>query len=487
MSGDIDRTRPSVYLRIDGERLSAGSGGTYGHVDPTTGKVDATIPLAGPDDVDRAVEAAQRAFVKWRDTRPTQRRQLLLRLAELVVANKAEFVRRAVMDNGTARRTASEFVENAAERIRYYAGFADKISGRVASSFGPDGEFSYTLAEPYGVIGIIITWNGPLGSLTMKIPAALAAGNTVVVKPSELTPFAPDLFAELVEQAGFPKGVVNILPGTAEAGARLVEHPLVKKITFTGGPITARAILRSCAEQIKPAVLELGGKSANLVFADADLDNAAQWGTMRVLGQQAGQGCNFPTRLLVQDSVYDAVLDKVVATAKAIRVGDPFDPETHIGPVINAAAVERILRMIEQAKRDGARLMCGGNRITKAPFAEGYFIEPTVFADVDPQSELAQHEVFGPVLSVTRFTTEENAIDIANGTPYGLGAYVQTNDLKRAHRVAERLVGGVIAINGAPTQMINRSFGGFGLSGYGKENGPEGLAEFQRTKTVAIL
>lgn len=483
---NVERTRPKVHLRIGGERLAAGSGGTYDHVDPSTGQVDARIPLAGALDVDRAVEEAQAAFLQWRDTRPAERRRLLLSLADLIEAHKAEFMRRAAMDNGTAVTTAAGLALNAAERTRYYAGFADKVAGRVASSYGPDGEFSYTLAEPYGVIGMIITWNGPLGSLTMKIPAALAAGNTVVVKPSELTPFAPDLFADLVEEAGFPPGVVNILPGTAAAGARLVEHPLVQKISFTGGPATARAILKACAEQIKPAVLELGGKSANLVFDDADLAQAAQWGTMRVLGTQAGQGCNFPTRMLVQDRVHDDMLRRVVDIARAIRVGDPFDTDSDIGPVVNQAAVDRILGIIDRAKRDGARLMCGGGRITKVPLAEGFFLEPTVFADVDPQSELAQAEVFGPVLAVTRFTTEEEAIRIANGTPYGLGAYLQTNDLRRAHRVAERLVAGVVCVNGAPAQMINRPFGGFGLSGYGKENGPEGLAEFQRIKAVAL-
>lgn len=372
------------------------------------------------------------------------------------------------------------------ERTRYYAGFADKISGRLTSSYDPDREFSYTLAQPYGVIGVIITWNGPLGSLTMKIPAALAAGNAVVVKPSELTPFAAELFADLVEKAGFPDGIVNICPGSAAAGARLVEHPLVQKISFTGGPGTARAILKACADQMKPALLELGGKSANLIFDDADLAAAVRWGTMRALGTQSGQGCSFPTRMLVQRGVYDEVLRRVVETAKAIRVGDPFDTDTDIGPVVNQAAVDRILGLIERAKQDGARLMCGGSRITKGELADGYYLEPTVFTDVDPQSELAQTEVFGPVLAVIPFADENEAISIANCTPYGLASYIQTNDLRRAHRVAERLVAGVVTINGASTQMVNRPFGGFGISGYGKENGPEGLAEFQRIKAVGI-
>jgi aldehyde dehydrogenase (NAD+) len=482
----LDRTRPNVHLRINGERLTTGTGGTFDHIDPSTGTVDATIPLAGPDEINRCVELAHEAYLKWRDVSPAERRRLLLKLADLIETNNNEFVRRAVLDNGTAIRTAQGLVPSAVEWTRYYAGMADKVSGRVATSFGPDREFSYTLAQPYGVIGVIITWNGPLTSLTMKLPPALAAGNTVIVKPSELTPFAAELFADLVEEAGFPPGVVNILPGTGAAGAALVDHPLVQKISFTGGPSTARAILRACADQMKPAVLELGGKSANLIFEDADLEAAVTWGTMRVLGVMSGQGCGFPTRMIVHESLYDEALDRVASVVKGIRVGDPFDLETDIGPVINAAAVERIIGMIEKARQEGSRLVAGGSRVD-GPLANGYYIEPTVFADVDRDTELAQTEVFGPVLAMMPFSTEEQAIEIANCTPYGLSSYIQTNDLRRAHRVAERLTAGATMINGAGNLMVNRPFGGFGLSGYGKEGGPEGLAEFQRVKTIAMV
>jgi hypothetical protein len=310
---------------------------------------------------------------------------------------------------------------------------------------------------------VVITWNGPLTSLTMKVPPALAAGNTVVVKPSEFTPFAAELFADIVEEAGFPAGTVSVLPGTGDAGAALVEHPLVQKVSFTGGPATARAILRSCSEMIKPTCLELGGKSANLIFEDADLDAALTWNTLRVLGTVSGQGCAFPTRMLVEESVYNEAVDRVADIVKGIRVGDPWDTETDIGPVVNKAAVDRILGMIERAKRDGARLVAGGGRV-EGPFANGFYIEPTVFADVDPKSELGQVEVFGPVLSIMPFSSEEEAIEIANSTPYGLGSYIQTNDLRRAHRVAERLVAGNTMINGAPNMMVNRPMGGFGPS-----------------------
>jgi aldehyde dehydrogenase (NAD+) len=482
----VDMTRPPVHLRIGTAARTHGSGGTFDHVDPTTGEVDATIPLAGPAEVDEAVAVADEAFQTWRNTRPAQRGQLLFRLADVLEEHRDELVRRAVLDNGTPVRTAQAAFQLVPEWFRYYAGFADKIEGRVATSFGPDGEFGYTLAQPYGVIGVMSTWNAALSSIAMKVPAALAAGNTVVVKPSELTPFAPDLFAELVAHAGIPSGVVNVLPGSAEAGARLVEHPKVQKITFTGGPQTARAILRECAESIKPVVLELGGKSANLIFEDADLKQAIAWGTLRVLGLQAGQGCGFPTRMLVQRSVYDEVVSGVVETTAAIKVGDPWDRSTDIGPVINQQAVDRILAMIDRAQQDGAKLAIGGGRVTGNGLDRGFFLEPTVFTDVDSQCEIAQVEVFGPVLAVMPFDTEDEAIAIANATQYGLTSYIQTNDLRRAHRVAEQLVAGGTMINGAPNVHSQRAFGGLGISGFGKEGGPEGLAEFLRVKTIAI-
>jgi aldehyde dehydrogenase (NAD+) len=482
----IDMTRPPVHLRIGTAARTQGSGGTFDHVDPTTGEVDATIPLAGPAEVDEAVAVADEAFQTWRHTRPAQRGRLLLRLADVLEEHRDELVRRTVLDTGTPVRTAEASFQLVPEWIRYYAGFTDKIEGRVATSFGPDGEFGYTLAQPYGVIGAITTWNAPLSSIAMKVPAALAAGNTVVVKPPELTPFAPELFAELVAHAGIPSGVVTVLPGSAEAGARLVEHPKVQKITFTGGPQTARAILRACAESIKPVLLELGGKSANLIFEDADLKQATTWGTLRVLGLQAGQGCGFPTRMLVQRSIYDEVVSGVVATAEAIKVGDPWDSSTDIGPVINRQAVDRILAMIDRAQQDGAKLATGGGRITGNGLDGGFYLEPTVFTDVDPQSEIAQVEVFGPVLAVMPFDNEDEAIAIANATQYGLSSYIWTSNLRRAHRVAEQLVAGGTMINGAPNIHPQRAFGGLGLSGFGKEGGPEGLAEFLRVKTIAI-
>ncbi|MFF1732116.1 aldehyde dehydrogenase family protein [Streptomyces sp. NPDC058247] len=485
MTTAIDRTPPAVHLRIGGSRRADGTGGTFDHVNPATGAVDSMVPLAGPDDVEQAVRAADEAFGTWRRTRPAERRARLLKLADLIEAHSEEFARRGTLDNGTPLTLGSHFAALSAEWTRYYAGWADKAESHVTSTFGEDGEFSYTLAQPYGVIGVIITWNGPLISLAMKIPAALAAGNTVVVKPSELTPYSAELFADLVEEAGFPPGVVNVLPGTAAAGEALVSHPLVQKVTFTGGPDTARRILRNCAETMKPVVLELGGKSANILLEDADLDTACTLGTLMSVGTLTGQGCAFPTRMLVQRQIYETVLEKVAQIAATITSGDPFDPTTVSGPLINEAALSRVLGVIEKAKSDGARLITGGSRIEGA-LADGYFLEPTVFADVDPHTDLAQREVFGPVLAITPFDTDDEAIEIANCTPYGLSAYLHTQQLRRAHHIAEELATGEVLVNGAANLAVRRPFGGWGISGVGKEGGRQGFEEFLRTKSVGI-
>jgi aldehyde dehydrogenase (NAD+) len=287
---------------------------------------------------------------------------------------------------------------------------------------------------------------------------------------------------DLVEEAGFPPGVINVLPGTAEAGAHLVAHPLVKKVSFTGGPATATKILQACAPDMKPAVLELGGKSANIVFEDADLEAACQLGTNLSLIALSGQGCAFATRMIVHEDVYDRVVGQVKLIAENIPIGDPFDPGTLSGPVVNKAAVERITGMIERAKEQGATLVTGGARMDR----DGYFIQPTVFTDVAPDSELAQTEVFGPVLAIFKFSTEDEAIALANNTRYALSSYVQTKDLKRAVRVAAELEAGETLINGAGNLQVGRPFGGFGLSGVGKEGGRQGIEEFLRIRSVGI-
>lgn len=482
-----DRTVPAVHLHIGGELRKTGGGGEHLHVYPPTGEVQGPVPLAGPDDVGDAVLAAQTAFGSWRTLTPSFRRDALLRLAELIEEAQADLARLSVLDNGMTLGIAQFTASSLLDYTNYYAGFADKIEGRVTSSPSHGRELAYTTPEPYGVIGIIITWNGPLVSVGMKVIPALAAGNTVVVKPSELTPYAMEQFMGLVRSAGIPPGVVNVIPGTAEAGEALVRHPLVQKISFTGGPTAARKILAACADGLKPAVLELGGKSANVVFPDADLEAVAFLATASVHQTLAGQGCALGTRLVVQDSVYDELAEKVVAFTSAIRLGDPFEPSTGMGPVVNRAAQERILQMIQRAESEGSGKLLVGGRVPGGSLADGFYVQPTVFGDVDPNSELGQVEVFGPVLSLIRFESEDEAIAIANSTRYGLASYLWTNDVSRINRLVPRLDSGGIYVNGgSPVTGCELPFGGRGISGFGREGGIEGLLEFLRTKSVAI-
>ena len=360
MSIEFDSSCPKGCLVIGNKIIEKASGGVYTHINPATGKPQADIPLAGVAETEDAIAAAKTAFETWRSMPGRERMVLLNRLADLIKQNASEFQRLAVIEGGTPYSVAAGGAGLAEEWTRYYAGWADKIDGQVVSSY-PSDEFIYTLPEPYGVIGIVVTWNGPLISLGMKVIPAIAAGNTVVVKPAEQTPFVAALFAKLALEAGIPAGVINVLPGAVESAQTLIAHPDVEKISFTGGPITARKILHQCAELLKPSVMELGGKSANIVFDDADLDSAAQHAAMMSVGLLSGQGCELPTRLLVQEGVYDAMLEKVVAIAKALPIGDPRDVNTFIGPVINEAACDRILAMVDRAKRAGAgRVVLGG-------------------------------------------------------------------------------------------------------------------------------
>jgi aldehyde dehydrogenase (NAD+) len=478
--------KPTALLRIGNEDVATGSGGTYTHRHPLTGEAQAQIPLAGQAEMDRAVSRAAAAFEDWRNWKPEARRDVLIRLTALIRENKAEFARLAALDNGTPLTGGHILAEWAADWTAYYAGWTDKLEGQLLSTYGTRGEFAYTAPEPLGVVGIIITWNGPIISLGMKAAPALAAGNCVVIKPSEMTPFAPDYYAVLAREAGLPDGVLSMLPGGPEAGEALVRNPLVEKISFTGGPIAARKILNACAEQLKPAVLELGGKSANLLFPDADIEAACQRAVGESIGILAGQGCALPMRLLVHASIYQQVLDRVVEIASGYKVGNPFEEGVRVGPLINAAACDRVMGILERMKAAGSgRILLGGQR-GQGVLTGGNFIEPTIVADADPAAEISQVEIFGPVLVVTKFANEDEAVAIANATPYGLAAYIQTSDVKRAHRLSERLKAGGIYINGGSSIRPQTPFGGIGLSGYGREGGRAGIDEFLRYKTVTI-
>ncbi len=479
-------TPPTVHLHIGGEPKTSGSGGSFDHLNPVSQTVQATIPLAGPGEVEEAVRRAQAAQESWRRTSPETRRNILNRLADLMEERKTDLARMAALDGGTPLMIGERGVELAIGWTRYYAGWCDKLTGELMSTFDTRGEFSYTVPEPIGIVGIIITWNGPLISLGMKVVAALAAGNCVICKPAEITPFAPELFAELCKQAGVPDGVLSIFPGTAEAGEAIVRHKKIRKISFTGGPITARKILEACAQEIKPSVMELGGKSASLVFPDCDLQAAAERAVFWTIGCLAGQGCALPTRQLVHADIHDEFVERLKGIASMFKVGDPMEPGVMVGPVINKAAADRILGMFERAKADGAgKFVMGGNHCG-SELANGNFIEPTIIIDADPDHEITQVEIFGPAVVVMKFHTEEEAIAIANNSEYGLAAYIQSNDIMRVHRIAERLNAGGVYVNGGIQINPHTPFGGIGISGFGKEGGKAGIDEFLHYKTVTI-
>ena len=468
-----------------GDRWEADtSGGRREQLDPSTGEPLATVAMTGPEEVDRAIAAAAAAFAAWSQWAPARRRDVLLELARLLDVSDPELGVVRSLETGAPykrRRGASL----AAEYVRYFAGWVDKLEGAtIPTSAGP--ALDYTRLEPYGVVAVLTPWNGGMVSPAMKVAPALAAGNCVVLKPAELAVLGPLRFAELCLEAGVPPGVVNVVPGGADAGAALVGDRRIGKISFTGGGAAGRRIMEAAGRNLTPVVLELGGKSANIVFADADLDAAAVTAVQAGIVPTSGQGCVLPTRLLVEDSVYDAVEERVVAMTEALVVGRPFDDGVHMGPVIDAANCERILGVIERARTDGAgRLLTGGNRIG-GDLAGGYFIRPTVFGAVDNDSDLAQHEVFGPVLAMVRFHDEDEAVTLANGTAYGLGGIVFTNDLRRAHRVAARLDAGSIGVNAFPPMPPTAPFGGVKESGFGREGGRAGIDEFLRLKNVYV-
>jgi acyl-CoA reductase-like NAD-dependent aldehyde dehydrogenase len=474
--------RPRVIIGSD--HLESVSGGHFEHRYPGTGEVQASVPLGGAVEIDAAVAAARSAFPEWRALHLDRRREILLAIAQLVLADQKRLADISTYEIGIANRMALNSAAHAAEWFTYYAGWIGKSGGEVIPV--PAGRaLDYTVDEPLGVIGAIIPWNGPIVAIGMKIAPALAAGNCVVLKPPENAPFTSLRFAEIAQEAGLPAGVLNVVPGTGEAGAALCSHPGVDKITFTGGGETARKVLASAAQSLKPVILELGGKSANIVFPDADIDAAVNLSVGGGLITLSGQGCMLPTRLLVHEDVYDDVASRVVDAAGRIAVGDPWDPATVMGPLASDSQLNRVSTLVGSAKHDAsATLLSGGRRLSE--LGGGYFYAPTVFGDVDPMSELAQKEVFGPVLSIMRFRNDEQAVEMANNTAYGLASYIHTRDLRRAHIMAAAMDSGGVGINGMPRVPAGIPFGGVKQSGFGREGGRWGLQEFHRVKNVYI-
>jgi aldehyde dehydrogenase (NAD+) len=469
-------------LLIDGKRVPAVSGRYFETLNPATEEVLASVAEAGAEDVDAAVRSARAAFEgPWGEMRAADRGHALLRLAGLIREHQNELIELESLDSGkpvsAVRRQDLPAVR---DTLTYYAGWADKINGQVIPA--RTDALTYTVREPMGVVGAIVPWNFPLMIGMWKIAPALACGCTVVLKPAELTPLTALRIGELALEADFPPGVLNVVPGFGKtAGAALVDHPDVDKVTFTGSPAVGRQILRAAAGNLKRVTLELGGKSANIIFPDADLGAAVKAAAAGIFFN-SGQVCSAGSRILVHEAVYEEVVERLVARARSIRLGDPRESTTSMGPLVSAGQMKRVLDYIDVGRREGARLACGGARHGSS----GYFVSPTVFTDVEHGMRISQEEIFGPVASVIRFKDDEEAIRMANGTSYSLAAGVWSADIARVHRFARRLKAGTVWVNTFGPTDVRLPWGGARDSGFGREHGEMAIENFTESKVVWI-
>jgi (Z)-2-((N-methylformamido)methylene)-5-hydroxybutyrolactone dehydrogenase len=472
---------------IDGAYVDPVKGNYIDSYNPYTGEVWARIPQGCAADVDRAVAAASRAMRQgpWATMTPSERGKLMLRLADLVAANAERLAETEVRDNGKLLAEMLGQLKYHPEWWRYFGGLADKIEGAVVPIDKPD-MFAFTRHEPVGVVAALTAWNSPLLFIAWKCTPALAAGCSVVVKPSEFASVSTLEFAALTKQAGFPDGVFNVVTGYGpEAGSALVEHPDVAKVTFTGSDATGARIYAQAAKTLKRVSLELGGKSPNIVFDDCDID-AAISGVISGIFAATGQTCIAGSRVLVQNSIRDAFSQRLVELGKTARKGNPMLADTNIGPVTTAPQFRKILDYIEIAKAEGARCILGGGPATSPDLPGGQFIEPTIFSDVKPEMRIAREEVFGPVLSILGFDDEAEAIRLANDTIYGLAAGVWTSDIGRAVRMSSALKAGTVWVNTYRAVSYMMPFGGMKRSGLGRESGVEAIREYLETKSVWI-
>ncbi|MBE0615253.1 MAG: aldehyde dehydrogenase [Burkholderiales bacterium] len=474
-------------LYIDGTYADAASGKWFDSYNPYSGEPWAQIAQGGAEDADRAVRAAHRAFTEgpWPQLSASQRGLLLHKLGDLVARDAKKLAEAEVRDNGKLIAEMQAQLNYIPQWYYYFGGLADKIQGTVIP-LDKKGFFNFTRHEPLGVVAAISPWNSPLLLTTWKLAPALAAGNTVVIKPSEFTSVSTLEFVKLFEEAGFPPGVVNVVTGFGkDVGAPLVEHPLVKKIAFTGSDATGRMINELAAKTFKRVSLELGGKSPNIVFADANIDEAVN-GAVSGIFAATGQTCIAGSRLLLHESIHDAFVDKLLNLAKTARMGDPMNMDTQVGPVTTRPQYEKVLGYIDIAKQEGAKLLLGGGAATRPECGKGWFVEPTVFSGVNNRMRIAQEEVFGPVLSVIKFKDDDEAVAIANDVRFGLGSGVWTRDIGRAMRMSERIQAGTVWVNTYRAVSYLSPFGGYKDSGLGRENGMDAVREYLQTKSVWI-
>jgi len=476
----------SKRLLIDGAWVPSAAGEVFDAFDPATGRRLTTLSLGSETDVDLAVAAARRTFEgPWRGYKPMERQKLLLRLADLVESHFQELAIIESLDMGApvSRTLGSE--RRILGQIRFYAGLATATRGETIENSIDGHFFSYTVKEPLGVIGAIIPWNSPLLFFIWKVIPAVAAGCTVVLKPAEQASLSSLRMGELFLEAGFPKGVLNIVTGLGEAGAALSRHPGVDKVTFTGSTRTGQDIIKASAGNIKRLSLELGGKSPDIVFADADLDAAVQ-GAATAVFANSGQMCIAGSRLFVERPVYDEFVSRVAAIGKKLVVGNPLDPKTDLGPLISSSQLERVLGYMAQGENEGARALLGGKRLAEGAFADGHFVAPTVFTDVDDCMAIAREEIFGPVISAMPFDDIDEVIRRANDTSYGLGGGVWTGNIGTVHRVAGAIRAGTVWVNCYLPLDPAVPFGGYKMSGYGREAGAGHIEEFMNTKAVIL-
>lgn len=472
---------------IDGKWQASESKATFPSLDPYTGKDWATFAKGDFRDADAAVRSADRAFREgdWPAMTATQRGRVLYRLADMLEAHAEELADLEVADNGKLKAEMLVQMKYLPEWFRYYGGMCDKIEGRVTPIDKP-GIFHQVVYEPYGVVVAIAPWNSPLLLATWKVAPALAAGNTIVVKPSEFSSASTLRFAEICHEAGLPPGVLNVVTGYGEeVGGALVEHPLTSRVAFTGSDVGGRAVALTAIKDFKPVSLELGGKSANIVFEDANLDDAVK-GVISGIFAATGQTCMAGSRLLVHDSIHDEFVEKLLVFMQDAKLGDPRNAETNIAPVSTKPQFDKVLSFFEIAKAEGAKCVMGGTRSTRPGCEKGLFIEPTIYVGIDNRMRIAREEVFGPVLSVIRFGNDDEAVEIANDSPYGLAAGVWTRDLERSITLPRRIRAGTVWVNAYRVVSYLAPFGGFKQSGIGRENGAAAIFEYLEEKSIFI-